>query len=125
MVGLTRAKASAFDLLDEPRLKYGSCRNSISRYSWSALSETRRDASKPSPEYLQDWGGLQGTAGDSRGLGIGTWQRIDGENQRKSRAIVLSNTDAGSIPAASTTPRHKPSASKLLTRFVPTSIILR
>ena len=42
----------------------------------------------PSPEYLQDCGGLQGTAGDSRGIETGTGQRIVGRFQRKSRAIT-------------------------------------
>jgi len=30
------------------------------------------------------------TVVDSRGFGIGTWQRIDGENQQKSHAITFS-----------------------------------
>ena len=42
----------------------------------------------PSPKCLHDWGGLHGTAGDSRGLETGTWQRIDGGNPRKSFAIT-------------------------------------
>ncbi len=69
----------------------------------------------PSPKCLQDCGGLQGTAGDSRGLGGAT---DSAENRALTTEVArhrsfLNTLDAGSIPAASSTdlgrsfvPRH-------------------
>ena len=63
-----------------------------------------RRSSKPSPECLQDCGGLQGTGGDSRGLGGAT---DSAENRALATEVARHRSfrldmDAGSIPAAST-----------------------
>src|SRR4029453_19681530 len=70
----------------------------------------------PSPECLHDWGGLQGTAGDSRGR---TWQqiarRVEPDPRKSSPSPVRKSAGTDSTPAASTL-RPRCSESSLIAR---------